>query len=100
MATTNVSTGSLQNVAKNVAEQVVKYNKSVERIYEIGSELDAMWDGDANKKFMSVIGNDRERFAAMSKLLTQYVDALNQSAKIYAETENSVKEIMTTNKVR
>lgn len=100
MATTNVSTGSLQNVARNVSEQVVKYNKSVERIYEIGSELDAMWDGDANKKFMSVIGNDRERFSAMSKLLMQYIDALNQSAKIYSETENSVKEIMTTNKVR
>lgn len=100
MATTTVSTGSLQNVAKNVAEQVVKYNKSVERIYEIGVELDAMWDGDANKKFISVIGNDRERFNAMSKLLMQYIDALNQSAKVYVETENSVKEIMTTNKVR
>lgn len=100
MATTTVSTGSLQNVAKNVAEQVVKYNKSVERIYEIGAELDAMWDGDANKKFISVIGSDRERFSAMSKLLSQYIDALNQSAKVYAETENSVKEIMTTNKVR
>ncbi|MHC1734648.1 MAG: hypothetical protein AB9921_03160 [Erysipelotrichaceae bacterium] len=100
MATTDVSTSSLTAVAKNVNELVLKYNKSVERIYEIGSEIDAMWDGDANKKFIATLGADRERFNAMSVLLSRYTEVLNETAQVYAKAESEVLEIVTTNKVR
>jgi WXG100 family type VII secretion target len=100
MATTEVLTSKLTEVAKNVNDLVQKYNKSILRVYEIGSELDTMWDGEANQKFNAMFANDRERFNAMSSLLTRYTETLNQAASIYAKAESDAIQTIATNKVR
>lgn len=100
MAGTEVLTGRMLEVAKNVEDIIGRYNTSVNKMYQVGGEIDSMWDGEASQKFMSTLGNDRERFNALSKMLTAYVDTLRQNAAIYARAESDVINILNTNKIR
>lgn len=100
MAGTEVLTGRMLEVAKSVEDIIGRYNSSVNKMYQIGGEIDAMWDGDASQKFMNTLGNDRERFNALTKMLTAYVETLRQDAAIYAKAESEVLNILNTNKVR
>jgi WXG100 family type VII secretion target len=100
MTGTEVLTGRMLAVAKNVEDTVGRYNASVNKMYQIGGEIDAMWEGEANRKFMATLGNDREKFNAMTKLLTAYVEVLRQDAAIYAKAESDVLNVLNTNKIR
>lgn len=100
MAGTEVLTGRMLEVAKNLEDIIGRYNTSINSMFQIGSEIDAMWDGDASNKFMATLGNDRERFNALTKMLTAYADTLRQDATIYAKAESDVLDVLNTNKIR
>lgn len=100
MAGTDVLTGRMTEVAKNVEEIVGRYNQSINKMYQVGSEIDGMWEGDASNKFMATLGNDRERFNALTKMLSTYVETLRQNAAIYAKAESDALNILNTNKSR
>jgi WXG100 family type VII secretion target len=100
MAGTEVLTGKMREVAQSVEDIVGRYNTSVEKTYQIGGEIDAMWEGDANQKFMNIMSDDREKFNAMTKMLTEYVNALRQDADIYEKAENDVLDVLNANKIR
>lgn len=100
MAGTEVLTGRMLEVARSVEDIIGRYNSSVEKLYQIGGEIDAMWDGEASQKFTSTLGGDRERFNALIKMLTSYVETLRQDAQIYAKAESDVLDILNTNKIR
>ena len=100
MAGTDVLTGRMMEVAKNVEDIIGRYNTSVNKMYQTGGEIDAMWDGAASDKFMATLGNDRERFNALTKMLTAYVETLRQDAAIYAKAESDVMDVLNTNKIR
>jgi WXG100 family type VII secretion target len=100
MAGTEVLTGKMREVAQSVEDIVGRYNASVAKVYQAGEEIDAMWEGEASKKFKAVLGNDREKFEAMAKLLTEYIAALRQDAEIYEKAESDVLDALNTNKLR
>lgn len=100
MAGTEVLTGQMLQVANNVEGLISKYNQSVSRMYQIGGEIDVMWDGEASDKFMATLGNDRERFNALTTLLVAYVDTLRQSVAIYVKAESDVTDVLNTNVIR
>ena len=97
MAGTEVLTGSLMDVAASVEELVGRYRQSVNKFYSIGQELDSMWDGQASSKFAAQMGNDRERFDAMAKLLESYVSVLRHNASVYVKAEGDVINVLNTN---
>jgi len=100
MAGTEVLTSRMAEVAKNVEDVIGRYNTSVNKIFQIGGEIDAMWEGEANKKFMATLNNDRQRFDALTKMLTAYVETLRNDATIYAKAESDVLNILNTNTIR
>ena len=100
MAGTEVITARMTEVAKNVEDIVGRYNASVSKMYQIGGEIDAMWDGEAGDKFSATLGSDRERFNALTKMLTAYVDTLRQDAAIYVKAESDVLGVLNTNTLR
>lgn len=100
MAQTEVTTQTLRTIGANVTDLISRYNSSISRINEIGSQLDAMWDGDGNRKFMEVLNNDSEKFTALRVLLTKYVETLTQTATLYEKAEGEVVQVVTVNKVR
>jgi len=100
MAGTDVLTGQMMLIAANVEEIIARYNASIEKLYQIGSEIDAMWDGEASDKFKSILGSDRERFQAMTNLLVAYVETLRHTVSIYVKAESDVKDVLITNTIR
>ena len=98
MAGTEVNTGRLLEVAKSVEDIIGRYNSSVNNVYQIGGEIDKMWDGDASRKFMTILGNDRQKFDALTKMLTAYVETLRQSAATYKKAEDEVNGVLNTTK--
>ncbi len=100
MSGTEVLTGRMLEAAKNVEDIIGRYNQSVTKLYQIGAEIDGMWDGEASSKFMATLGNDRERFNAMTRMLTAYVEVLRRDAAIYAKAESDALNILNTNKIR
>jgi WXG100 family type VII secretion target len=95
---TEATTGRMLEVAQKVEDIIGQYNSSVEKMYRIGDEVDAMWEGPSNQKFMAKLGNDRERFNALTKLLTAYVETLRQTVSTYIEAENRALEAIGANK--
>jgi len=96
MAGTEVLTGNMLDIAAGLDDLIGRYRQSINRIFIIGQELDSMWDGNASSKFASQMGNDREHFDAMAKLLESYVSVLRHNAGIYLKAESDVLDIMTT----
>ena len=56
-----------------------------------------MWDGKASNKFTARMGNDRERFDAMAKLLESYVAVLRHNAGVYVKAESDVLNVLSSN---
>jgi len=97
---TEVTTSKLTQVAGSLNDLIVQYNSAVDVFYGLGAEIDAMWDGDANRKFMTTLATDRERFDALKNMLQRYVEVLNQDAAIYAKAESDVLNVLNTNTIR
>ena len=100
MAGTEVLTSTLNEVATSVEELTERYRQSVSRMYSVGGELDAMWEGPANRQFMYQLGSDRVRFDAMAKLLQSYYETLRNAAATYVKAENEVQTVLNTNTMR
>jgi WXG100 family type VII secretion target len=100
MAGTEVTTGRLTEVAKNLEDVIAKYTQSVGKMYDIGGEIDAMWDGDASDKFKATFDSDRPRFEALTEMLRKYVETLNADAAEYNKAESDVLNVLSQNKIR
>lgn len=100
MGGTELTTGKMNTVANNLDSAIKRYNQCVSRIYEIGTEIDAMWDGEASNKFSSILGSDKERFNALTTLLKRYTEVLCQDISIYIKAEQDALQILNTNKIR
>jgi WXG100 family type VII secretion target len=100
MAGTEVTTGRLTQAASRLSDFIAQYDGAVDKFYNCGAEIDTMWDGDASQKFMATLTNDRERFNALTRILRQYVEVLNQDANTYARAEADVLNTLNTNKIR
>jgi WXG100 family type VII secretion target len=98
MAGTEVITGRLTDAAKNLEDLNARYGQSVSKMYQIGGEIDVMWDGSAADKFAATLGADRERFNALTQLLTRYVETLRQDATIYGKAESDVLDVLNSRK--
>ena len=91
---TETSIGKMTTVASNVEEVVSNYRASIERLYEIAARIDAMWVGDASQKFMTILGNDRAKFDALTIMLGEYISALRINANTYINAEDEVMQIL------
>lgn len=100
MAGTEVTTGKLHEVARNMEDLIARYNQSVERVYQIGGEIDGMWEGEAANKFRAIMGNDREKFNEMNRIVNAYIETLRRNAAVYEKSESDALNILSVNKRR
>lgn len=95
---TELTTSKMREVANNLGEQIKAYGNAVTRLYEIGEEIDTMWEGEASQKFKANLGNDRERFNALTKMVNSYIDVLNQDIQTYTQAEAEALQIIMSNR--
>ena len=100
MAGTEVLTRQMLDVGVKVEDILKYYETSVNKMYQIGSEIDVMWDGNANEKFMATMKNDRVKFVSLKDLVTKYVEVLRQNVETYHKAEDEAVSVVTTNKYR
>ena len=100
MALNRIDTKEIRVVAGSVEDLAADYVRQVQALYQSGSELDKMWEGDANAAFNAQLGQDQPRFEAMNKVIGQYVQSLRDSADAYDSSEAEAVQTIGTKHVR
>lgn len=98
MSTIVVTPSVLKDIALGVEELTGRYRQSISKLYNIGGELDGMWEGAANRQFMAQLGSDRERFDAMAKLMESYIGTLRNAAATYVNSESEAVTALNANR--
>ena len=100
MAKIEFSTKEMRAKVEEVRDNATHYNSLQNELFQEGRELDSMWEGDARDAFANRMRADEPRFGELFQILTQYCDAVEESASDYDRTEAAVAEEMRTNQIR
>ena len=100
MASTEVLTRQMLDVGAKVEDTMKYYEASVNKMYLIGGEIDVMWEGNANEKFIATMKNDRVKFNALKDLVTKYIEVLRLNVATYCKAEDDAVGVVVTNKYR
>jgi len=92
-----VNTQGMRTAATDIEGMVANYETRVQALYDVGAELDQMWDGDASQTFQTQLGSDRPKFAQLATVVRQYIDNINQSATSYDQNEQAAIGILQGN---
>ena len=88
----NVTPEELRKSAKIVDGEIKTYVNLYKKLY---SEVEAMansWNGEANKAYVKQIESFKHEFENLKNVLDSYVEFLNETARVYEQTENNIKE--------
>jgi len=100
MALNRVNTQELRGTANEVEQLTAQYTQQVQSLYQSGSELDQMWDGDANTKFNARLQQDQTYFQTLSATIAKYIQALRDDADAYDRAEEANVNTIANNTVR
>ena len=91
---TRVSPQEMLSTAKRLEDAVSRWQQNVNEIYALQSELDYMWDGNANSTFNRQWEEDRAKYNKLAAMMTEYKSAIEAAAKLYQQKESEVVQIM------
>lgn len=91
-----INTAAMRNAANEFGTEISNWHGLVEQIWAAMSELDAMWDGDANTAFNALIAEDKPKFTQLEHMMEEYKNAITTAAGKYEAAEGEVKGIVTT----
>lgn len=101
MALTKISsTAQMERVATDLEDIITRYSQAVGKLYDAGTELDSMWDGEAADKFKNIMSQDRAKFDALVPFLQRYIEALRTAISTYEDAERKSLEAISSNSVR
>ena len=90
----NVTPEQIQQAARTTAGYIDDWRETVQSIYVLVQELDAMWDGLANTEFNLNFEQDRPLYNRLGNLMQEYAEALIQAAQRYNDGEDDVAQIV------
>ena len=76
MAQFEIRPMEMEQTAREIDAKINEWQNSVNRLYQYASELDAMWEGDANEAFNKTFGADRPKYNNLTNLMSEYKTAL------------------------
>jgi WXG100 family type VII secretion target len=88
--TITVDPAKLESVATSIESQATDYKKITDQLFTEVEGMSAAWQGADNIAFTTQISGFRDDFEAMTKLMRQFSEFLNISAKAYRETQSEV----------
>ena len=100
MALNRINTQEMRSVANSAEQLAGDYTRQVQALYQVGGELDKMWDGDANTSFNAQLGQDQSRFEELNRVLGLYVQNLRENADAYDRSEADAVQTLQTKIVR
>lgn len=91
----NVKPEEMNAAATSIEAKIEEWQESVQRLYTLHQEMDAMWDGTSNDAFNQVFTGDLQKFNQLTALMRQYVAAIKTAAANYISGEEEVQSIVT-----
>lgn len=88
MATIEITPEQMIAKAKEIKGKMEEWDGCVNQIYTSYAELDAMFEGEANKAFTTRFNEDRQKFYKLSRLMEEYQNAIIDIANTYISTDN------------
>jgi len=85
-----VDPAKLESAAASIETQATDYKKVYDQLFSEVDGLSAAWQGADNIAFTTQISGFRDDFEAMVKLMRQFSEFLNTSAKAYRETQSEI----------
>lgn len=73
--------------AKQMEEQIQAYERQYRKMYQEVETMQNSWQGKDNLAYVTQINGFQKDFQQMVILLTQYVQFLKSSAKMYQDTQ-------------
>ena len=101
MAKMVVDTEAMRRTAGEFEQEIGYWHDLVDQIWRAMTDLDAMWDGDANEAFNALvtedkIEEDKPKFTRLEEMMNLYKDAITKAAGKYEEAEGEVSQIVKT----
>lgn len=96
---TRVSVQEMICTAKRIEEAIQRWQQSVHEIYMLQSELDYMWDGNANSTFNRQWEEDKAKYNRLTAMMKEYKSAIEAAANLYQQKESEVVQIMNSGNV-
>lgn len=93
----NVNPQEMLSTAQKLSDKISEWNQKVNEIYSLQSELDYMWDGNANSVFNNQWADDKVKYESLARLMTEYCEAIANAANLYIEREDEVQGIISSN---
>lgn len=87
MAQIEVRPEEMKRISSEINNLIEEYQQSVNRLYQLNAEMDALWDGDANNAFNDSFNNDKPKFMNLINMMNEYNQALTVIANNYEDTE-------------
>jgi WXG100 family type VII secretion target len=87
MAKFQVTTAELKAAIADLQEKNSTFLTKVSELEQAQQALRAQWQGDANTAFNTAFENDKAQWMNFSKLITQYIQALQTIMETYEKAE-------------
>lgn len=94
-----VDMGLLRNTVSTLNEQLEALKKGMEDIFLDISEMDAMWDGEANSAFNQQFGIDHQMMNDMFGTIRNIIDCYDFAETEYTKCEDEVSGIVHSIKI-
>ncbi|MBE6838998.1 MAG: WXG100 family type VII secretion target [Ruminococcus sp.] len=93
MAQFEIRPMEMEQTAREIDAKINEWQASVNRLYQYVSELDTMWEGDANDAFNKTFAADRSKYNSLANLMDEYKNAILKAAQEYkiADSESAKK---------
>ncbi|WP_010250256.1 WXG100 family type VII secretion target [Acetivibrio cellulolyticus] len=88
----SVTPEELEGSAKKIEGKIGSYVNLYQKLYNEVDGMKSSWSGEANQAYARQIDSFRVEFENLKKVLDNYVEFLEKSAKVYKKTEASIKD--------
>ena len=94
MSRMEITPSMMISIANDIKGKMEEWDGCVTQIYQLHTEMNAMWDGAANDAFNTLFEEDRQKFLKLSAMMVEYQNALITIANDYTTMENEAKAIV------
>ena len=93
MATMEITPEQMISIAKEIKIKMGDWESCVNQVYSLYAELDAMFEGSANKEFTKRFTEDSAKFKKLFSLMESYQQAIIDMANDYKSADNEAAAI-------
>lgn len=93
MAQMNVTPQMMTSIGGEIGKKLEEWEAATKKIYDLNTEMNAMWEGAANDAFNQAFAEDQKKFTTLANMMTEYQNAVVTVANSYLAGEENAKTL-------